>query len=291
MLGEKGLTSSEASRIADFIKELVKGIYIDVDTFPVITSTTSRGGKELLLDTNVANPEWKNDLQKKAKLFGLSAWLKEGIKFKEDKISMERMMKFENTKEGIKMIENEEDTTLEYPLPPNESFENYFRTEMNIREQNDYLTQEALASHVGKFIHNFDPIRKKIETFEPVTFRAISSNETLSIENTLLYDKKELYEDIEELISIHRDAEKILNFYKAKHKEWVAENVREYHIKMNSYNLDLKDVNLRNNAAFKSARSEFEIEKTKRLEDLSTLKIVIPNDLQSILDEVLEKLK
>ena len=86
MLDTKGLTSSEASHIANFLKEQVKGIDITVENFKVITSQGKRDNDWLPIDTNKAVEDLKGSLLKKAEYFSLSAWLREAIKYKDNKI-------------------------------------------------------------------------------------------------------------------------------------------------------------------------------------------------------------
>ena len=94
MLEAKGLTSSEASHIANFLKEQVKAIDINAPSFKVTRSVGIRNGEEHDLDTNQTIEGWDLKLLEKARFYALSAWLKEAIKAKEDLIKDERSTKF-----------------------------------------------------------------------------------------------------------------------------------------------------------------------------------------------------
>lgn len=83
MLDKKGLTSSEASHIANFLKERVKKIDITPQNFKTSTAVGIRGMTEMPLDSNTAIQNWKELLLKKGEYYSLSAWLKEAIKYKE----------------------------------------------------------------------------------------------------------------------------------------------------------------------------------------------------------------
>ena len=52
MLEKTGLTSSEASHVANFIKEQVKNIDVTTSNFKVITQEGRREGNYLRLDSN-----------------------------------------------------------------------------------------------------------------------------------------------------------------------------------------------------------------------------------------------
>ncbi|TXI86966.1 MAG: hypothetical protein E6Q36_08275 [Chryseobacterium sp.] len=282
----KGLTSSEASRVANFLKELVKGIDVNVDDFKIITSKALKEGKELPTDNNVRIEDWSKKLQDKAKYFSLSAWLKEAIKYKD------RLFEEESNKHFNASTINSSDL-LTYPEKPSKkdtSFESFFLNELDTRQQAEYLKEEAYAAHIGKFIHNFDTIREQLNNFEPTVFKPLVGGETLTVVRTLLYTKEELVEEHENLLKLHRESEKILNYYRAKHKEWVADIDRKYQIDLDEYTMEYTTVSNLNNKVVQTYRTAFENEKTDRLEELRQSKIVIPNELQPILDEVYEKL-
>lgn len=287
MLGQQGLTSSEASRVANFLKEMVKAIDITTDNFAIVTSVAQRDGKELPLDTNIKVDGWKDLILAKARYYSLSAWLNEAIKLKDSKIMAERNKYFD-----ISQVPNVSDELEKFPPSPvrqSTTLPEFLRT-LSIKEYAEYLKQQAIAAHVGTFIHNFDDIRAQLNNFQPTQFKNISNTETVTVSNTLLYSKDELLNGAEELFKEHREAEKILNSFLARHKEWVAQKEREYQIALDKYNTDVAVITRANNAVNQKYQSAFEIEKTDELKVLSALRIEIPHDLQPILDEVLEKL-
>ena len=178
----------------------------------------------------------------------------------------------------------------QHPKTPSVEFEDYFM-ELSIKDQAEYLSNESTAAHIGKFIHNFDTVRSTLDTFKPTEFVSLSPTEVMTVTNTLLYDKEELLQNFEKLQSIHRECEKKINFYRAKHKEWVADKQRSYQTELSKYRSEYAVWNSEFQASIQKARSEFEIDKTIKIEALSNLKISIPKSLQPILDEVYEKLK
>lgn len=285
MLEAKGLTSSEASHIANFLKEQVKAIDITAESFQVVTSIGTRDGKEHPLDNNKEITDWEVKLLEKARFYALSAWLKEAIKAKDDLIKNERSKSFNVLLlEGLKKYP-------EAPARPDVSFDTFFRNQLVTREQSDYLSAEALASHVGKFIHSFDEVRKQFQDFKPTRFIKLSETETMTVTDELLYNEAELIKKFEQLQSIHRDAEKVINSFKAKHKNWVATTDNQYQLDVARYKREIMTTDKENNAIIQEHTKEFEIIKTNNISAYSALKIIIPNDLQPIMDEVTAKLK
>lgn len=282
MLGKKGITSAEASRITNFLKELVKGNDVSIETFKVTTSSALREGEVFKLDNNEKNDSWVADLLQKARYYSLSAWLMEAVRLKEALIKQKRNSHFDSSTL----------TLLPYPTAPvaQSTDLTVFLITLNIKELEEYYSNESVASHVGKFIHGFDAVRKNINDFKPTTFKEVSPTETITVTNEMLYTEEELLNGLEKLQATHRDAEKILNHYLAKHKLWEADKLREYQTAYAKYTRDVSTVTASNNATVQAASSEFEIQKTKELTELYDLKIVIPNELQDIYDMVLAKL-
>ena len=283
MLDKTGLTSSEASHIANFIKEQVKNIDVTTSNFKVITQEGRRDGTYLRLDSNEEIKNWDDLLLEKGKLFALSAWLKESIKYKDEQIK-----KIRSSTLNISTLPKMEEPAP--PTRPSTSFEDFF-LELSIKEKADYLLNESRASHIGKFIHNFDGIRNVIDNFKPTEFVNISSTEVMTVRNTMLYDREELLGRVEKLQNTHRECEKVINYYKAKHKEWAAELDTKFQKNWKDYVEEVHMIEKENSMVGVKARADFEIERTRKLEVLKNLKITIPIEFQPILDEIYKKLK
>ena len=283
MLDKTGLTSSEASHVANFIKEQVKNIDVTTSNFKVITQEGRRDGTYLRLDSHEEIKNWDDLLLEKGKLFALSAWLKESIKYKEEQIKKVRSSILDTSTLPKKDV----------PKPPaklDTSFEDFF-LELSIKEKAEYLLNESKASHIGKFIHNFDGVRNVLDNFKPTEFVNISSTEVMTVRNTMLYDREELLGRIEKLQNIHRECEKVINYYKAKYKEWAAELDTQFQKNWKNYAEEVHMIERENSMILVKARADFEIERTSKLEVLKNLKITIPIEFQPILDEIYKKLK
>ena len=283
MLDKTGLTSSEASHVANFIKEQVKNIDVTTSNFKVITQEGRRDGTYLRLDSHEEIKNWDDLLLEKGKLFALSAWLKESIKYKEEQIKKVRSSILDTSTLPKKDV----------PKPPKKldtSFEDFF-LELSIKEKAEYLLNESRASHIGKFIHKFDEVRNVIDNFKPTEFVNISSTEVMTVRNTMLYDREELLGRIEKLQNTHRECEKVINYYKAKHKEWAAELDTKFQKNRKNYAEEVHMIERENSMILVKARADFEIERTSKLEVLKNLKITIPIEFQPILDEIYKKLK
>lgn len=286
MLNKKGLTMADAGRISTFLKEIVKGIDIQTSTFQIMTSTSTRDGRTLKLDSHTKIEDWKELLHQKARYYSLSAWLMEAVKLKEQRLKDVRNLRFDSS--NIPFSELELNPTT--PVVPPSTFEDFFQNVLNVKEKAEYLSNQAVAAHIGGFIHNFDTVRSTLDNFKPTVFTQISASETLTVQNELLYSKEELLEGTEELRKTHRDAEKIVNYYKGRAKDWAADNSDKYQQELEKYRRDAAVVSKQHAAVIQKYSSEFEQEKNKKIKATADLKIEIPKDLQPVLDEVLAKL-
>jgi len=273
ILGAKGLTSSEANHVTNIVKELVKDLQIGLT---LSTSYITEGDEKLPLDENKKNDNWVSDTQKSGKLYGLSAWLKTAIKFKERLLDRIERESFVSTIES---------PTLEsFPAMPYTEFEEYLN-QLNTKDRNEYLSAEAMAAHIGKLVHSFDEVRKQSDEFVPTSFMR-TGERTVAVKSTRLYTNEELSEGFYTLQRQHRKAEKIVNLYKSRSHDWAKEVQKERNNKVKAIQSRNTDVQLRHNKLVEAERLDFENEKREEKKIISELKIIIPNKLQSTLEEV-----
>ena len=275
MFSNKGLTSSEANHICNVTKEIVKNL--QASEIKLCTSSVVKDGEIYPLDEFTRIDNWVDNVRTVGNLYSLSAWLKSAIKLKEQKIDRENNKTFEE-----KRINNTD--LLQKPSVPKMDFEDYLDT-LTVKERNEYLTNEAKATHIGKFIHSFDQIRSQIENFQPTTLSQVK-DEVLVVKNTRLYTKEELLEGFFQLQKDHRDAEKIVNLYKARHKDWKKLIFDDYLEACKVVEVEndrrIRELNIEN----EKNRLDFEKQKRENVKQISALKILIPNDLQETLDYV-----
>ena len=273
LLSNKGLTSSEANHVTNITKELVKNL--NLSNLNLFTATVLKSGIEHPLDENSKNVNWITDIKRSGELYSLSAWLKSAIKYKEQWL--------DDLNRGQYITSNT--YILEKDVVGTKfDFETYLDS-LSVKERNEYLSSESVASHIGKFVHSFDAIREQSDKFQPTSFTQIN-NEVVTVKNTRLYTKDELIDGFFELQKQHRESEKVVNYYKAKHKEWVKEI-------SDKYSDAQKEVNFKNSEIIKEfsqknekERIEFEATKRQKMSEVSALKITIPNELQETLGYV-----
>ena len=280
ILSNKGLTSSEANHFTNIVKEMVKDIDIKSSNMPLFTSKLIRDNEEYPLDTNVRVGNWVELLLRKGELYSLSAWLKSGIKLKEKLLD-----DVEREHHDTSVLEAEFKELIVEPKKPDTSFE-AFLTSLSTKERNEYLMNESIASHIGQFVHNFDTVRNSLDRFQPTTFQKVESGEVLTVKSELLYTKAEMVEGFYTLQKKHRESEKIVNYYKSKHKEWEKSVLDSHSDTVSEIRNSNKNITLENNLLVSRQIELFNKAKREKKNEISNKKILIPNELQGIFDEV-----
>lgn len=285
MLGAEGISSSEASRIANLIKELVKGLDVTTSNFQIQTSYFKEDGNDHRLDMNKKIENWNENLIQKGDYFALSAWLKEAVKVKEDlckKIIAKVFNVSDYTAELKPYIKNELETFVL-------DFDYYKYNVMSEEDLAIYLTADARATHIGKFIHNFDEIRSQFDNFKPTIFRR-EGDKVITVSNRPLYDKDEVLTKVETLTAQHSTQDKLCNAYKASYKAWEADQKLKRASEERLFQDELRKIDRYNDEVISKYKTDFEKEKIQKLEEVRALKIIVPKQYKTLFDEVSAKL-
>lgn len=283
-LGSLGLTSAEANYTANIVKELCDKINNEIGNMSLFSAILTKGDKD-----HIFMKERKvEDLQKKCmeegNLYALSAWLREGIKEKDELIN-----KVNNDSFGF-IPENSTDIGREYTnnqivLPTEASI----RRELPINELAEFLSYEAKAAHIGKKVHPNGIFEKWFRELKNTpTLQLHPDNKEMIITLTQVILEQDLYKIYFELQKEYREAEQKVNYYKAKIKNLLSEKTLEANNKnreaRDKYQEDMNIITSKN-VSINLQINNKRVEKTK---ELSELKIIIPNSLQSTLDFIQE---
>lgn len=269
-----GLTSSAANYICERIKERLKPIQDEVSHMP--THTSSLDGEKLDNFQKIEKIDEK--LSQIGSLYAISAYLRTAIKEKEwrlDEISekiAEIRQKMERKVDEIdlKRLERLKRVTID----------DFLKT-LPLSEVVKYKEAEAKAAHIGKFVHQFDEIRKEITKKELISFKEVGE-QAFKIHHKPLYEIQELQALQEKLLAEHRDFESEVNFYKAKFREFQNECKLKYESEL-----------LRLTQERESQIQALVIEKTQELmqikNEIANFRIVIPNEFKEIIEQLNNK--
>lgn len=272
-LGKTGITATSANHLANIAKELIKSIELKnikfVDKYVQLIS-----GEKKLLNKGIFSTENINStIETIAELISFCAWVREAIKFKDSLLNNLSSM---DLKEYCKL------TGKEYPAAPQcpeDVTEQDIRNEMSVKEMFEYLQLEAIASTYGKYIHPEGSISSARE--EHIYRKQTPCDLVGEGRDALIYtyelsiSEDEVESTFMQLQSKYRLSEKKLNAMKAAIKD--RKNSRnlalqqEYQVNLHAYEIEKHKL-----------ISEMNSYVTQKSEEIASLKILIPKELESI---------
>ncbi len=302
--GKTGASSSQASYIANLVKETNTIVSRRLDGLKAFNYEVHMDGifSAVSVSTKLENT---SDFELEGPRYALSSWLNEGIKAKKRLLDFYKscdLQEFLNDGEIYPVFTE----SLNLPLPPQKpqdfTLENAVG-ELNVAERAEYLTLEAQASHIGKYIHPdgvLSRIKNDLATGPLVGFHKVLQQgqpTELPVRGRPNFEDQQINDLYFELQAKHRRYESQLNNYKARlqnrvtevnaerqrdyanalaayNKEYAARN-QEYTSKLNQYTNDLNQIN-----------SVLQTRRLEKIREVSAYNIVIPHDLQPIYDDL-----
>lgn len=290
-LAETGITSTSANHLANIAQELIRGHEIELASINFITTTIdivgspAHSGKPISLGyTSEKLAEVPRMLEEIGQMNAFCAWVREAIKAKEREQSAVLNLEFEDwcRQNGHEIPRYGSERIV---------LEEEILAKLNVKDRNRYLTLEAEAATIGKFIHEGRQLSlaraelKKALT-KPYNTKG-DGKETLIYHHTASVEEKVVDELFFDLQKRHREKERELN--QIKHS--IKKKREEAQMKENRI--------YRENQAGAYSRTkkldaEFSLWRTTEHARISNLKIVIPQDLEPTLqwlNELAEKSK
>lgn len=205
-------------RILDISRELVginnasKTVNFEQDTYDV------QIGKKL--PTNVIDL-----IKEKAQLSASMAFLMENIKYKDAWMKEWKLQ----SRPALTIDMPAYPTLVQYKNLPFVD-EQWGWDQLSIAEYDEYLEQEAMASHIGQFIHKngvLDVLRKELPSIKTLEWVTLNQGTVNSIQRpvkvTIHHTPDELLNLHNKLAAEHRAYEQRVNYFKAKVKNMVSE--------------------------------------------------------------------
>ena len=233
----------------------------------------------------------------KAKYRGVQAFLMENIKAKEALMEEAKYRHF-FYEEIAPREEYVEEVDLRHTI-----IEKWGWAQLSATETNEFYEQEALAAHIGQFIHKSGKLaglRKELPTIAGVKYISMEEGKKMPIKVVKHHKSSKLFEIHTGLSEKHRVAEQRVNYFKAKVKNLTqSENVRIEKSNaslLNKYNDACQKQSQEFNGKMQNWRNKkmevfklWEAEKTEEISKLSALKIVVDPRFQEVVDEFLKK--
>lgn len=279
-LGDKGLSSSKANHIANQVNEKVKAAQRRLkQMFPAQIDAKVDDSWQEFRSRNFDKNTAADLFSVAGKYHPLNSWLRIAIKTKD------RMLAdLEGNHREREFPQPQPEQPYQQPMVG----EDWFLQQLNVREMHDYLSYEARAAAIGKAIHNEGLLTQWQEVFaqDKISRWSIGGERTL----VRVQADPEVASDVDELYFAmqgeHRLVNKRVNYWKAKMHDAVSEENQKRRRSnaqvWDQYQKQLDAWHVRRKAWVEAAEEAFEAER----QSISRLKIVVPNELQSLVDEL-----
>lgn len=278
----QGLTSTSANHIANLAKELIQKYEFELNSMHFHSVSVGLIGSAERSITQVGSTKELLDnmpkmLKSIAKAKSLIAWLREAIKAKNR--LLDEINSF--TAEDYCVLKG-----IEYPIMPvkqRELTEDEYYSSLSLKERNRYYELETKASVLGKAIHPdgaFSRVRRELTKVIQEPHKVTGSGRDTVIYSYIpTVDLQNVEDTFFELQNEHRETQAQLNSIKYACEQAINDSKTKTLADFNeAYNNWSREV--------KSIEAETRAYKHKKSEEISHYKIVIPDSLKDIFQQV-----
>ena len=217
---------SQAQSISNLCNQRALEIQRELDSYNVCSKSIVVGRDSYSLVDAYPMPSAILELLKeKGRLHATQAFLMEAIKEKDSVISRLIHTSFDSSH----IVRPEFDEIPEPDVPANVS-ESWGWEQLSESEHSEFLEAEAMAAHLGQFIHNrgkLDKMRREVADLPSIEWMSVKDGERTPVRINKHHTSQELLATHEQIASAHRTYEQRVNYFKAKVKNLVSdENAR-----------------------------------------------------------------
>jgi hypothetical protein len=225
-LSTKGLSMSQAQSISNLCNQNAMEIQRQLDSYNNCSKSITVEGQVYSIQDGVPMPGNIIDLLKnKGDLHACQAFLMEAIKGKESEIERIRRTSPDifHLTAPIRQYAPDYDVLSDVE-------ESWGWRQLSDAEYSEYLQVEAMASHLGQFIHKngkLSQLRKELPNIPSIEWFEVEQGKKTPVKVTKHHLAPILMDVHEEIAEDHRKYEQRVNYYKAKVKNLVSdENAR-----------------------------------------------------------------
>ena len=225
-LTTKGLSMSQAQSISNLCNQNAQEITREIDSYNNCTKTITVSGKDYKMQEGIVIPgDIMTKLIHKGDLHACQAFLMEAIKSKDAELSRLR----HTTPDLSHLVAPVRDYAADYEINYGVE-ETWGWSQLSDSEYSEYLQAEAMASHLGQFIHKsgkLSQLRKELSNIPSIEWFEIEDGKKTPVKITKHHDSQSLLDLHEEVAELHRTYEQRVNYFKAKVKNLTSdENAR-----------------------------------------------------------------
>ena len=217
---------SQAQSISNLCNQRALEIQRELDSYNVCSKSIVVGRDSYSLVDAYPMPSAILELLKeKGRLHATQAFLMEAIKEKDSVMNRLISTSFDNSH-----IERPEFPEIPEPIELYDVSESWGWAQLSASEHSEYLEAEAMAAHLGQFIHNrgkLDKMRREVADLPSIEWMSVKDGERTPVRINKHHTSQELLATHEQIASAHRTYEQRVNYFKAKVKNLVSdENAR-----------------------------------------------------------------
>ena len=225
-LSTKGLSMSQAQSISNLCNQNAQEIQRELDSYNNCSKTITIDGKtHLVVEPSPVPGDFLTKLKLKASLHACQAFLMEAIKSKDAEIKRIKQAQVDISHLEIPKREYIED----FDILDNVE-ESWGWQQLTDTEYSEYLDAEAMAAHLGQFIHKngvLSNLRKELPGIPTIEWFEVETGKKTPVMVTKHHNSNQLMGIHETIAKEHKIYEQRVNYYKAKVKNLVSdENAR-----------------------------------------------------------------
>ena len=293
-LASKGLSMSQAQSISNLCNQNAQEIQRELDSYNNCSKSITVAGQVYDLQQGIPVPgDILEKLKNKGDLHACQAFLMEAIKGKEAEIDRLRGIQPELSH----LVKPERPVVPDYDIRYDVN-ESWGWSQLTDAEYSEYLQAEAMASHLGQFIHKngkLTQLRKELPNTPSIEWFEIEDGKKTPVKVTKHHVSSVLMAMHEGVADEHRKYEQRVNYFKAKVKNLVSnENARiqkvnadkaaqflklekelmeKYQIAMDAYNGEILRLTM-----------EFNSQRELKIKEAAALRISVDPRFQHVID-------
>jgi len=225
-LSTKGLSMSQAQSISNLCNQNALEIQRELESYNNCSKSIVIDKQSYVMQEASVIPD--NILEKlkiKGDLHACQAFLMEAIKGKDAEIE-----RIQNTRPDFShLVEPKRQCATDYDVIHNVD-ESWGWSKLTDAEYSEYLQAEAMAAHLGQFIHKngkLSSLRKELSNMPSIEWFNVEDNKKTPVKITKHHHAQSLMQLHEDVAEEHRKYEQRVNYFKAKVKNLVSdENAR-----------------------------------------------------------------
>jgi len=225
-LSTKGLSMSQAQSISNLCNQNALEIQRELESYNNCSKSIVIDRQSYVMQEASVIPD--NILEKlkiKGDLHACQAFLMEAIKGKDAEIE-----RIQNTRPDFShLVEPKRQCATDYDVIHNVD-ESWGWSKLTDAEYSEYLQAEAMAAHLGQFIHKngkLSSLRKELSNMPSIEWFNVEDGKKTPVKITKHHDSQSLMQLHEDVAEEHRKYEQRVNYFKAKVKNLVSdENAR-----------------------------------------------------------------